>query len=177
MSLRTPAAVLLSLAALCTGADLLACGDKFLVLGRGTRFERAPTARSHAAILVYAAPSSPMTDAMGRLSVEAALKKAGYRPRFVASPQDVERELRRGGWDLVVVDLADAPAVAAHAAAESAPLVVPVALGATRDQLTQARQRYARVIAAPARGQAFVDAIDDAMAAKRKAERNAAKGR
>jgi hypothetical protein len=165
--LRATAATL-TLCLLCPGAGLLACGDKFLVLSRGTRFERAPSARKHAAILVYAAPSSRMTDVMSRLSVDAMLRKAGYQPQSVASADQFESELRRGGWDLVLVDLADAPAVAARAGGGAAPLVVPVALGATRTEVSLAKRRFARVIAAPTRGQAFVDAVDDALALRQK---------
>src|SRR5207245_7269 len=37
--------------ALCPGADLLACGDKFLVAGRGTRYQRPKSARA-ASVLI-----------------------------------------------------------------------------------------------------------------------------
>ena len=173
---RTTAAIV-SAASLCAGADLLACGDKFLMLSRGTRFDRAPSARHAAGILVYAAPASKMTAALNRLSVEAVLARAGYRPLSVDSAEGFERALRRGGWDVVVVDLADAPAVAAQARGESAPLVVPVVLGATREELTRARASFVKVIASPTKGQAFVDALDDAMDVRNKAQRAGRKTR
>lgn len=149
-----------------TGHGLLACGDKFLVLSRGTRFERAPAARQTAAILLYANPASGLPQTLAGLSVEATLRKAGYRPVSVASADDFERALRTGGWDVVLVDLADAPAASAPAEGRGAPLVLPVALHSTREALADAKKRYAGVINSPTRGQAFVDAIDDAMTAK-----------
>jgi len=177
MDRRRAAAAILSTACLCAGTDLLACGDKFLMLSRGTRFDRAPSARQSAEVLVYAAPASRMTAALDRLSVEAALKRAGYKPVSVDSAEVFERALRRGGWDLVVVDLADAPAVTARAGGEAAPLVVPVALDATREELTRARSSYVKVIASPTKGQTFVDALDDAMASRLKAQRTARRAR
>jgi hypothetical protein len=171
MDWRRAAAAISSAACVCAGTDLLACGDKFLMLSRGTRFDRAPSARQAAEVLVYAAPASRMTAALNRLSVAAALKRAGYRPLSVDGAEAFEQALRRGGWDLVVVDLADAPAVAARAGGASAPLVVPVALDATREEVTRARTRYVKVIASPAKGQTFVDALDDAMASRLKAQR------
>jgi hypothetical protein len=48
--------------------------------------------------------------------------------------------------------------------------VLPVALNSTRAALVEAKQRYARVIDAPSRGWTFVEAIDDAMDLRMKAE-------
>ena len=52
-------------------------------------------------------------------------------------------------------------------AAHPATIVLPVALHATGDQLGQARAQYPRVIKSPGRSQVFVDAVDDALAARR----------
>ena len=40
--------------------ELLACGDKFLVASRGTRYQRAGQARETASILIYLPPSSAL---------------------------------------------------------------------------------------------------------------------
>ena len=104
MRLRHVAAMLLALTAGWVGTDLLACGDKFLVVSRGTRFERAPSARQHVGILLYANPASAVTKAIASLSVEATLRKAGYRPLLVSSLDEFDKALRSGGWELVVVD-------------------------------------------------------------------------
>ena len=177
MRLRQVAAMLLALTAGWVGTDLLACGDKFLVVSRGTRFERAPSAREHVGILLYANPASDVTKAIASLSVEATLRKAGYRPLLVSSLDEFDRALRGGGWKLVVVDLADAPAASARVEGSSAPLVLPVALHPTRAVLAEAKQRYTRVINSPTRGQTFVDAIDDAIALNVKTDAKGAASR
>lgn len=175
MRLRPVAAMLLALTAGCAGAELLACGDKFLVVSRGTRFERAPLARQNAGILLYANPTSDLRKTITSLSVEAALRKAGYRPLSVSNIDDLDKALRAGGWELVVVDLAEAPAAGTRFEGPGAPLVLPVAFNPPRAVLTAAKKQYSGVINAPTKGQTFLDAIDDAMdrkmtaAAKRRA--------
>src|SRR4051794_21186582 len=42
----------------------LACGDKFLVPIRGTRFERAPARRQPASVLVYAGTGSRLSNTL-----------------------------------------------------------------------------------------------------------------
>jgi len=169
MRLRHVAAMLLALAAGCTGTDLLACGDKFLVVSRGTRFERAPLARQNAGILLYANPRSELTQSIARLSVEATLRKAGYRPLSVSNIDEFDKALRADGWELVVVDLADAPAASAHVEGRGAPLVLPVVLNSNRAALAEAKKRYKSVIDSPTRSRTFLDAIDDAIDRKMKA--------
>jgi len=167
MRLRHVAAMLLALAAGCTGTGLLACGDKFLVVSRGTRFERAPVARQNVGVLLYANPSSSLSDAIQNLSVDATLRKAGYRPLSVVTADEFERALQTGGWDLILLDLSDAATAASRAAGSGAPGIVPVALGASREAISRARKQYGNVIASPTRGQAFVDALDKAVALQR----------
>src|SRR5215831_14249575 len=55
---RTFAISLTLLAALGAVNVLPACGDKFLISSRGTRYQRAPAARVPAAILIYTNPAS-----------------------------------------------------------------------------------------------------------------------
>ena len=88
-------------------AELLACGDKFLVISRGTRYQRARIAGRQAAVLVYINPSSALGKALENVPVDEALKKAGYRGASVVSAADLDRKIAEGGWDLVIADLSD----------------------------------------------------------------------
>jgi CheY-like chemotaxis protein len=151
-----------------TSGELLACGDKFLVINRGTRFQRAALARQPANILVYAHPASPLSTALARASAEATLSKVGYRPTLVADQQALERALGQGGWDLVVVDLADGPALRGRLAGGAAPMILPVALSATGAELAQARKDYPRVVRGPVKSQVLLQAVDEALALREK---------
>lgn len=168
MKARLFAAFVLILSGIGTAAPPLACGDKFLLPLRGTRFQQAPVDRVPASILLYANPASPLPQALTKYSVDAALRKVGYRPTFVSSLDALEHALTRGGWDVIVVDVADGPAVRArvNTASASATVLLPVALHPSGDQLAQARKQFPRVIKSPGSSRGFVEAVDDAMAAR-----------
>ena len=166
MTLRTMTGVALAICVLGQAADLAACGDKFLVTSRSTRFQRAGLVRRPASVLVYAAPSSRMAGLVAQLGVADALTKVGYRPTIVADAGDLARQLREGRWDLVLVDLVDATALPAAFGTALAPAVVTVAYDTSGPALAQARRSYDGVIKKPGRSRAVVDAVDDALFAR-----------
>ena len=59
-----------------TSGELLACGDKFLVASRGTRYQRAGQARDTASILIYLPPSSALPKAFERVSEDITARPA-----------------------------------------------------------------------------------------------------
>jgi hypothetical protein len=146
------------------GSELLACGDKFLVISRGTRYQRAAILRKPAAILVYANPASTLPRSLARVRVEDTLSRVGYRTTSVSSPVELDQALRRGGWDLVVADLADSTALRGRYAGTAAPMVLPVLYDAGRSDVAQARKEYGHAIKGPVKSQAFLDAVDEALA-------------
>jgi hypothetical protein len=148
----------------------LACGDKFLVSSRGTRFQRAAVAREPAAILIYANPASELPKVLAILPVDTTLAKAGYRPTTVATSDEFERALSRGGWDVIVVGMADAEAVSNRLRGDAAPVVLPVAFNPTTTELKETKRQYQVVFKAPAKSQAFLTAIDDALAHRSKSQ-------
>jgi hypothetical protein len=155
-------------AGLVTSADLSACGDKFLIVSRGTRFQRASVARISASILVYANPSTNMTKALANVPVESVLRKAGYKPTVVTSNNEFESALNRGGWDLVVLDLAEGPKLIGRMRAADGPAVLPVAYNPSGDDLANARKQFSRVLKSPTKSQPFLDAVDEALGARLK---------
>ena len=172
-TLRTVAA--LAVLAAAVPGDGLACGDKFLVPSRGTRF-RSRVDRASARVVLYARPGSPLEETLRARSVEAGLRAAGYRPARVTSPDALESAFRGGGWDVVVVELGDATDVVGGLPAATAPLVLPVAYEASRAALDEAKRLYRRVLREPTRYQAFLHAIDDLVAARGKARARSVSG-
>jgi CheY-like chemotaxis protein len=147
--------------------ELLACGEKFLVASRGTRYQRAGQARQSAAILVYLNASSALPKAFEKVSDET-VRKAGYRLTSVANTTELEQALRQGGWDLVLTDLADSATVRGRIQGSGGPMVVPVAYNVTGTVLAQAKKDFQRVLKGPIKSQAFLDALDDALALRAK---------
>ena len=83
------------------GGDLLACGDKFLVTGRGTRFQRPKGARA-ASVLIYANPSSGLPAALKNVKVDSVLKHEGHRSTTVETFEQLSAILAGGRFDVVV---------------------------------------------------------------------------
>jgi hypothetical protein len=163
---RLVAFVLVAALASLMRADLLACGDKFLVVTRGTRFQR-PSARQPASVLLYANPTSRFTEALSRLPVDVTLKKAGYRTTTVTTTDALTASLQSGQWDVIVADLADMPGVRVLSKDLTA-IVLPVTFETNSAQLKRLKQQYHRVLNAPTRSQSILDAIDDVLATKPK---------
>jgi len=154
-------------------AALLACGDKFLVPGRGVRF-KAKVNREAAAILLYASPGTAPEQALRTLAVEGRLRAAGYRPTLITTPEDLEAVLASGRWDVLVIDLDRASDLKARFPAASAPVVLPVAHDVSKAVVEEAKRLYSHVIDLSRKHGAWLDAIDEAIAARARARRKAA---
>ena len=153
-------------------AAVLACGDKFLVASRGTRYQRAPVARGSASILIYDSPTSELSKGLAGIAVDATLRKVGYQPTIVETPDEFDRALARGGWNLVLVGNADAQAVAQRVKNLG---VLPVAYKPTHDQLKQAKKMFPVVLQGPTKSDDLVAAVDDALASLNKSHQKSGK--
>jgi len=106
-------------------ADLFACGDKFLVSARGTRYQRPKSARA-ASILIYADPSSGLP-AVGGVPVESVLKRQGHRSTTAETLQQLSALLAGGRYDVILAAGTVAAAVEGLlTAGPDAPVVVAV---------------------------------------------------
>lgn len=150
-------------------APLLACGDKFLLPVRGSRFQQAPPDRIPATILLYANPATRLPASLKRLSIDGALRKVGYHPTTVASAEAFERAINESTWDVVMIDIRDRGSLPAHLRGRAGTVVLPIAENAARDEIMAAQTQYPRVLKSPSRTQAFVDAVDDALSSRQRA--------
>ena len=164
MKTRVVAAALLLLAGTGTSDPLLACGEKFLMGSRGTRFQRPrplanPRRFSFTQILRLTCPrrlpTSPLRPHCARL--------ATGRP-WSPAPRHSSSALGQGGWDLVLADVADSQAVSSRTQNAKAPIVLPVMYNPTGAELAAAKKQHQRILKAPTKNQSFLDAIDDALA-------------
>lgn len=167
MKARLPFACLMLLLGMSSTGVFLACGDKFLVASRGTRYQKAPAKRDPHSILIWSNPASEMPKALAGVPVDDTLRKVGYKPTTVASPSDFDSALSRGGWDLVILGAGDAPAVSKRLPKDS-PALLPVAVNLTDRQLKQARMEYDVVLKGPAKKDSFLNAVDQALAHREK---------
>ena len=160
MRFRIGALRFLVLAGLCAGTPLLACGDKFLVAGRGARFQRGG---SHAvSVLIYAPPSSALQGGAGVTSIDRVLARAGYHPAVAASPEELSKALKESTPQVVLADIADAPTVGKQTPQGTAgPALLPALGNASHQALTDARKAWGAALKVPASGDALLDAVDE----------------
>jgi CheY-like chemotaxis protein len=145
---------------------LFACGDKFLVVSRGTRHQRAPLGRPSASILVYANPSTSLPQALSNVPIDKTLRRAGYRSTSVTTAEELEKALREHEWDLIVADIQEGNAIRARL--DGRGVVLPVIHAASVEELAKARKEYHLLLSAPTKAEAFLEAVDDAVALKQK---------
>ncbi len=126
MRARVP---ILAAAAVClqtTGAAQ-ACGDKFLLVGRGVEFRRAYAAVYPASIVIYAQPQGHAANAIRDPRLHADLKLSGHRVLLVENDAALAHALESDRVDLLLTDVADAERMFRQSAgAPSKPTVLPV---------------------------------------------------
>ncbi len=150
------------------GSSLSACGDKFLVAGRGTRFRRAAVPRASASILVYADPASNLTPSRSSLPIEATLRKAGYLTTVVETSDALDSALRQGRWDLLLVDAAQSETVSTRLRQDAAPLLLPVLSNPTGAEWKLAKKQFPALVKTTAKQNAFLESIDEALSVRPK---------
>ena len=143
------------------GEPSLACGEKFRMASRLTRFQQPPRARTAAAILIYANPA--LSKALAGVQVDATLRKAGFKPTSVTSAKEFQTAIDRGGWDLVLVDVGDSGGAISRSPVANAPVILPVVLNASKAELAAAKKQHPHLLNGPVKSQSLVDAIDDAL--------------
>lgn len=82
------------------GGDLLACGDKFLSSGRGTRYQRPKTARAASILIYYSGPETTGVPRPEKL--QSLLKHGGHRSTTVGTLDQLSAILEGGRFDVVL---------------------------------------------------------------------------
>jgi hypothetical protein len=151
MKRRLALIALVAVVAASATVDLFACGDKFLVLSRGTRYQRPKNARA-ASILIYADPSSGLPAALKHVRADAVLKQEGHRTTTVETPEQLSAVLAGGRFDVVLAAASTAPNVERLLGGDPARAVVvtldgktkPGALLSAIDRAVEQRDKTAR---------------------------------
>jgi hypothetical protein len=144
--------------ALLAGRDAFACGDKFVRVGRGARYQRGYVALHPASIVIYMGSGAA---ASGTLKgMDKALKAAGHK--VVTVPADaLASTLRDGKQDLVLTDFGDAPRIASEVkAAPNAPELLPVMKKPTPEAFAAAEKDWMCVIGDPGDKYEVLTSID-----------------
>lgn len=145
---------------LLAGADAFACGDKFLVSGRGTRYQRPKSARA-ASVLIYANPASGLPSKVGKLALESVLKREGHRSTTVETIDQLAALVSAGRFDVVIAATSALDAVTRHlGGAPDAPAVVAFC---TRSHGEDGAAKRSACLKVPAKEGSLLQAIDKAV--------------
>jgi len=170
MKLRSSAFIAsFALVAVVQGADgVQACGDKFLLVGRGVKFRQAYAAIYRASILIYAQqPEQRTAKAMLDPKLQSGLKSAGHRVSVAEDERALARALESGGVDLILTDVSVADRIAKQAdGAPTHPIVLPVMFEPSKEEAKAVEARYNCRLTSGDRPDRYLSAIDDAMKAR-----------
>ena len=165
----------LLVAALIVGVPALypvgqACGDKFLMVGRGARFQRAYASVYPGKVLIYARPSTDPKAAIRDPQLHKALRQAGHAVSVIEDWALLEQALKTVPVDVVLVDVAEAAKlrdlVAASPAHPDALYVAFASKGKTSNPEFISRLKSSD------RPLKYLDEIEDAMKARSKHAKN-----
>lgn len=159
--------LLLASLVLCTicllSADAKACGDKFLVVGRGIRYERAYAAKYPASILIYSNNKDGVKD------LQSTLKRSGHKIETVGDENKLFSTLQSGKFDVVVVGLSEVAFLEKKVmSTPSKPAVLPIIYNVTGAELDTAKSQYSCVLKYSNKNKNAVGVIDEVMEARKK---------
>lgn len=151
--------------ALHPGGDAYACGDKFVRVGRGARYQRGYVALHPASIVVYVGTGAT---ASGTLKgMEPALKAAGHKVVTVKADA-LATALRDGKHDLVLADVADASRIATQVeASPNSPELLPIMKKPTPEAFAEAQKQWICVVGNPGDKYEVLASIDKLLEARK----------
>ena len=163
---RTPiwlAAILVGAAAL-AARTAAACGDKFVVLGRGVRAEQMWRSAHPGSILLYSNPASRISIADKEYRLASKLKQAGHRILTLQDRTQLDEALTSRGFDIVLTDYTDASAVDQTVpAASPATVVIPVLYKPSAAELAEVESKFGCFVGTSKKDDDLLAVVDEAM--------------
>jgi hypothetical protein len=157
--------------ALIVGVPLLypvaeACGDKFLMVGRGAKFQRAYASVYPGKVLIYAKPTTDAKAAIRDPQLHKALRQAGHAVSVIEDWALLEQALKSVPVDVVLVDVTEASRLESLVAASSShPEALYVAFPNAVNS-TAAPQQVACRLKSSDRSLKYLDEIENVMKAR-----------
>ena len=160
---------LVSGALLLAWTEARACGDKFLVIGRGVRYQRAHGAVQRASIVMYLDPKGHLEAVLKESRLEANLKLAGHTLRSVADRSELGEILRSERYDILLADISEMVNLEGEVQSAARPFFLPVIYNPSGEELAEAERQYSCVMKSPSTKRHYLAVIDDAIVQKQKA--------
>lgn len=151
--------------ALSWSSSALACGDKFLIIGRGAGYRNRYVAIHPASILLLGARAAGDRD----VDVRRILQRAGHRVDYEADAARLDAVMRAKAYDFVIVPL-DSVSATESRVQSLAPgtLVVPIIYASTEQEMKQVAKQYECIAHSEEKQRNFLAVLDDAMSMRLK---------
>ena len=146
----------------------LACGDKFLIVGRCVSYQRMHVTQHPGHLLILWSSNSSASAAIRDVKLQDFLQQAGHRVNIMEESESAPEAIRSGAYDVVLVDAADADRLRLDLVGTPT-RVLPVMYQATPAEVDQIRQNYRSALnvrRAPIKRNQLLVAVDDAMRRK-----------
>lgn len=147
-------------------SDMAACGDKYLSVGRGARFQRGYVSVRPVSIAVLRHAATAQKDFLSRL------KLAGHRVEAVDTVERLSARLAETKFDVVLADYEDAAKVnGSMKALANRPLFLPV-VAAGSPNSAAAHREYGCLLSGSSKAKRhdFLAVLDGAVESSRKAK-------
>jgi hypothetical protein len=132
------------------GDSILACGDKFLRMGRNARTNRYVAAYP-ATVLIYMAPGSVGTQVR---DLEKIVKAAGHNTVLISTPRELAEAMASGTAEILLAGPDEASRASGLSVASGPtrrqPDLVPILIRPSKEQIAAAEHAHGCVIAVPA---------------------------
>jgi hypothetical protein len=148
--------------------ELVACGDKLLVMGRHVRSQRAHGAVQRASILVLLDAGGHLQAALRDMRLQRNLELAGHTLKFVTNPADLVEQVRSGTHDILMTDVSDAGALRSELmAAPGTPVLLPVVVNATGNEWAEAQAEWSCITRSTSATKHYLAMIEEVLAQRR----------
>jgi CheY-like chemotaxis protein len=167
VKLRLPAFVLLAFGIFGFAQQSFACGEKFLIVGRGSRFQRGYVALHPASVLLL------NTHLTGQKDLQTRLKLAGHRVQLAADAAQLREAMKSGNPDLILADVSDAPEVnGLMTSTATTALFLPVVDGSSKTKMAELETLYKCPLTheSKSKNRGFLATIDAVLESKIKAK-------
>ena len=157
MTNRSRFAMLAATVLLFAGADVYACGDKFLRLGRLLRLAHSAYPSS---ILIYTGTDAGAVSAAKQLKLGATLKQAGHKVTEIKKDSEFATALKGGSYELFVGSVSSVGAFQGAQGSTARARLVPLLHKPTPEEQARVEQTYGAVLTSVATSQELVAKLD-----------------
>jgi len=138
-----------------------ACGDKLLAMTRSIGLFKAYVPWKSASILIYQGGANSV---LKDKQFQSSLKAAGHKVEILDADNQIDRKLSSGKFDLVLVEISEASAVAQRmSSSPSSAAVLPILFKPAKNEVAAAEKQYGAVMTIPAVFTQNLEAIDKLM--------------